>query len=118
MELKTKDYIFLSIIICLLLVCFFKKSSVKTITTEIENTHKIDSLQRLNVAKQDSINELSIYIDTLNAYNDRLKQSYNKNILEIKRIKNAAHKKDSTVNLYNVNELELFFSKRYDSTTR
>lgn len=117
--LKLKDYIFLGIILLLLIIGLFKQcSSNKPILKEFENTHKLDSIQRLLKEKEDSILLDKIYIDSLNIYNDRLKKMLNKNTSKIKNIKNEAHKKDSIVSFYNANELELFFTERYDSTGR
>lgn len=114
-SLQLKDYIFLAIIGIMLIFFFAKGKSNKTIYREFENTHKLDSLQRLILVKADSIKELYVDIDSLNVYNDKLKASANKNLFEIQKIRNETHKKDSIINFYNVDELELFFSKRYDT---
>ncbi len=115
---KIKDYIFVGIIVTLLLIVLFNKPKVKQITNQIENTHKIDSLTHLNNEKKDSIKELSEQVDSLNVYNDRLKLSLNKNILLIKKIENETLKKNSVVSVYNVDELEQFFTERYDTISR
>lgn len=118
MQLKLKDYIFLSIIIVLLVLALFKRSNVETILQPIEDTRKIDSLISINKIKSDSIKELSITVDTLNNQYEKSKKEIAERNLTIKKIKNAANKKDSVISFYNVNELELFFSKRYDTTNR
>jgi uncharacterized membrane protein YgaE (UPF0421/DUF939 family) len=112
---KIKYYIFIGIIVTLLLIVLFNKPKVKQITTEIENTHKIDSLTYLNRDKADSIKELSEQVDSLNLYNDKLKLSLNRNILVIKNIENETRKKNGIVSVYNVVELQKFFTERYDT---
>jgi predicted Holliday junction resolvase-like endonuclease len=116
--MKIKDYILIGIIVILLLIVLFNKPKVKQLTKEIENTHKIDSLTYLNKEKADSIKELFIEIDSLNSYNDKLKLSLNKNILLIKNIENETRKKNSVLSFYNVDELEKFFTERYDTLNR
>jgi hypothetical protein len=112
---KIKDYILIGIIVTLLLIVLFNKPKVKQITTEIENTHKLDSLTHLNKEKEDSIKELSEQVDSLNVYNDKLKLSLNRNILVIKNIENETRKKNGVVSVYNVVELQKFFAERYDT---
>jgi len=112
---KIKDYIFIGIIVTLLLIVLFNKPKVKQLTKEIENTHKLDSLTYLNREKSDSIKELFTEIDSLNSYNDKLKLSLNKNILVIKNIENETRKKNGVVSVYNVVELQKFFTERYDT---
>jgi hypothetical protein len=116
--IKIKNYIFAIIIVILLLIVLFNKPKIKQITTEIENNHKIDSLTYLNKEKADSIKELSIQVDSLNVYNDKLKLSLNKNILVIKNIENETRKKNGVVSVYNVVELQKFFTERYDTLNR
>lgn len=109
-----KDKIFIGIIAVLLLILVFQKKHVKEIIRQVEDTHKIDSLNNINKLKQDSINQLSNYIEQLNEYNDVLKEDLNDNIAELKRLKNAKRKKDSTINSSSVSELQTILTERYN----
>lgn len=112
---RFRDTILIVIIIGLLILVFSTKHNViKEVTKEVENTHKLDSLTNLSKLYKDSIKELSAYLDTVNSYNDKLKLSLNQNILELKKLKNEKHKKDSVINSASVRELSNILTERYN----
>ena len=116
MILSLKDKIFLGVIAFLLvIILFFRKENITTnnIPKLIEDKIKIDSLSYLIKKQQDSIFKFKNEIDTLNLYNYKLKDGYNKNILTLKKIRDEYKKKDTIISFYNTNELERFFTDRY-----
>jgi len=109
-----KNTILILIIAILVLMLVFQKKGVKQVIRTIEDTHKIDSLSNLNKIKQDSIDMLSKDINALNDYNDLLKEDLNNNILQLKKIKNEKHKKDSVISSSSVHQLESILTERYN----
>lgn len=113
--MKIKDYIYLLIIgVLLIIVLFFRGNDVVVVKEEINHQNTIDSLNYVIKSKDDTIVFSRNKVDSLEQKNNVLSGIYNKKLLEIQKIKNEAHKKDSVINFYNVDELEHFFSKRYE----
>lgn len=119
MKFTIKDYILVSIIALLLVICLFKQcGSSKQIIQNNDDKHKLDSLQSLSNLKSDSIEDLQLQVVGLNAEKQDLEFEILKNKNKKTIIKNETRKKDSVISFYNVNELEHFFTNRYDSSSR
>ncbi len=95
--------------ICIFVLFFFKKKEdyVEEYNTKIEKLdEKVDSLQDVN-------DDLSLKIDTLNLQISELDQQLDLKDNSINTLRNEVNAKVSSVDSYNDDELQEFFTNRY-----
>ena len=111
--MKTKDFAYIGIIVLLLLLALFKGHS---------DNKALDKLHSSNKALEDSI---SVQMNTISWLNkaqienihqiQTLQDSLNNNQLKYKTIYEKYYIKDSVANSLSINDIQQFFSKRYNN---